>query len=137
MSEKAQTLIEEFSFFDDWEERYQYMIDLGKNLPAMADADKHDGNKLSGCVSQVWMVYEDYVDEDGKMRLRFYADSDAILVKGLISLLFRLYQDETPDNIMSVPIEEVISAIGLASHLSVSRRNGFQSMIAFIRQAAT
>ena len=124
-------IVEEFDFLGDWEERYQYLIDMGKALPDLPDADKTDLNKVKGCVSQVWLV----TGQEGD-RLTFQADSDAHIVRGLAALLLRIYSGRTPDEILSVDAREVLKQIGLSEHLSPQRSNGLASMIGQIRGAA-
>lgn len=127
----AAELIERFSFFDDWQERYRYIIDLGMKLPPLEDVHKTEENKVRGCMSQVWMIHE--VNGDV---IQFRADSDSHIVKGLISLLLSLYCDQTAANILALDIEHVFKSIGLDQHLSPNRRNGFYSMVGRIRGVA-
>ena len=126
-----QEVIEEFAFFDDWMDRYQYLIDLGRRLPDMPDSDKVDENKIRGCQSQVWLVAN---MQDG--RLQFRATSDAAIVSGLIALLLRIYSDRKPQDIVDTP-PEFVQALGLESHLSATRSNGLASMLKVIRSMAT
>lgn len=123
-------IVEDFSFFDDWKDKYAYLIDLGRNLPDFPESLKTDENKVSGCQSQVWFVAE-IRDE----RLYFSAISDAAIVSGLIALLLRVYSGHLPQTILqSEP--EFIARIGLAEHLSPTRSNGLFSMIRAIRNLA-
>jgi cysteine desulfuration protein SufE len=124
-------IVEEFDLLGDWEERYRYLIDMGKALPDMPEQERTDLNKVKGCVSQVWLVTE----RDGDT-LRFRADSDAHIVRGLAALLLRLYSGRTADEILSVDAREVLQTIGLSEHLSPQRSNGLASMIGRIRAAA-
>lgn len=124
MRKDLEDLIDDFSLFEDWEERYSYLIDLGKALPVMDDALKTEDNLVRGCVSRVWMVLD---SKDGVCR--FDADSDAQIVRGLIGLLQKVYQEQKLDNLKSVDIEELFSRLGLTQHLSPNRRNGFFSMV--------
>ncbi|MAK65334.1 MAG: cysteine desulfuration protein SufE [Maricaulis sp.] len=124
-------IVEEFDFLGDWEERYRYLIDMGKALPDLPDSEKTDLNKVKGCVSQVWLLTEQEGDT-----LRFRADSDAHIVRGLAALLVRIYSGRTPDDILSVDAREVLKRIGLSEHLSPQRSNGLASMIGRIRHAA-
>lgn len=121
-------LKENFALFDDWEERYRYLIDLGRQLPKMEEAQKTDENIVRGCTSRVWMV-ADY--SGGK--IHFIADSDAHIVRGLIALLIATYQDKSPQEIACIDIEAAFKEIGLDQHLSPSRRNGFFSMVEKIK----
>ena len=120
-------IIEEFSFFDDWMDRYQYLIDMGRQLPELSADDRVDANKIKGCQSQVWFV----VEPDGE-RLTFRAISDAAIVSGLSALLLRIYSGRRPADILSTP-PDFVAALGLESHLSPTRSNGLASMLKAIR----
>ena len=124
-------LIDEFSLFEDWMDRYQYLIDLGRRLPEFPEELRVEENRIRGCQSQVWFVAE---EKDG--RLKFRATSDAAIVSGLIALLLRLYSGRTPREILDTP-PEFVSALQLESHLSPTRSNGLSSMLAAIRGFAT
>ena len=116
-------IVDEFSLFDDWESKYEYIIDLGKKLPPLEDEYKIDENKVRGCQSTVWLV-ADY--RDGKV---FYkAESDAVIVKGLISMLIRVLSSQTPDDIVSAKLD-FIREIGMMSHLAQTRSNGLLAMV--------
>lgn len=123
-------LIDEFSMFDDWEERYQYMIDLGKTLPLIDDKYKTENNIIKGCQSKVWVHAE---MEDGKVK--FTADSDAIITKGIIAILIRVFSDQNPKDIMEADTN-FIDEIGLKEHLSPTRANGLVSMIKQLKMYA-
>lgn len=122
---ELQDLQENFALFDDWEDRYRYLIDLGKELPVMDDSLKTDETIVKGCTSRVWMIAE--TAENGT--IHFTADSDAHIVRGLIALVLVAYQDKTPDEIGAVDIEQTFKEIGLDQHLSPNRRNGFFAMV--------
>ncbi len=124
-------VIEEFAFFDDWMDRYQYLIDLGRRLPALAASELVDENKIKGCQSQVWFVAD---QQDG--RLTFRAISDAAIVSGLIALLLRIYSGRYPQDILDTPPNFVV-ALELEQHLSATRSNGLASMLNAIRAFAT
>jgi len=126
-----QELIEEFSFFDNWMDRYQYLIDLGRRLPALPEEEMIDANKIRGCQSQVWFVPEREGD-----RLRFRATSDAAIVSGLIALLLRIYSGRKPQEILDTPAD-FVAALELEQHLSPTRSNGLASMLKAIREFAT
>ena len=128
---EIEELIERFSFFDDWQERYRYIIDLGMKLPPMDDVHNIEDNKVRGCMSQVWMTHR----LEGHA-LHFLADSDSHIVKGLISVLLTLYSGRTSEEVLAVDIERVFQEIGLNQHLSPNRRNGFYSMVERIRSVA-
>jgi cysteine desulfuration protein SufE len=116
-------IIEEFSLFDSWDDKYEYIIDLGKKLPVLEEKHKLDENKVRGCQSTVWLV-ADYVD--GKVF--FKADSDAIIVKGLISMLIRVLTNHTPDEIIQASLG-FIQKIGMTTHLAQTRSNGLLAMV--------
>lgn len=124
MSENLPELIDNFAFFDDWEERYRYLIDLGRNLPPMPEEKKIDGALVKGCTSRVWMHVK---EKDG--RYHFEVDSDAHIVRGLIALLLSAYQNKTASEIGAININEAFTEIGLDQHLSPNRRNGFFAMV--------
>ncbi len=123
-------IIETFEMFDDWLEKYQYIIDLGKQLKPMDDALKIDTNILHGCQSQVWLVHS---EKNGK--LQFQANSDAAIVSGLIHLVMTIYSGKTPQEIIDTE-PEFIAKIGLSSHLSSTRSNGLNAMIQKIKVTA-
>lgn len=125
-------LIENFAAFDDWEGRYQYLIDLGNDIPPMIDALKTESTEVKGCVSKVWLYHTK--DSDG--RLHFQADSDGKITKGLVYIVLAAYDGSTADEIRAVKIEEEFSKLGLDQHLSPNRRNGFFSMVERIRGLA-
>lgn len=124
-------LKENFSFLDDWEDRYAYLIELGKNLPPMDDADKNAQTKVDGCMSQVWLK----TSFDGE-KLSFVADSDAFIVKGLIAVLQAILSNQTPAYILKTNVEKAFCELGLDTHLSPTRRNGFFSMVARVKEQA-
>lgn len=127
----AQTLdelIENFGLFSDWEERYRYLIDLGRTLPNLEDAYKVDENLVRGCTSRVWLIPE--VNNDV---LSFKADSDAHIVRGLVAILAAAYNNKTFDEIRNTDIEAAFKSIGLDTHLSANRRSGFFAMVEKIK----
>lgn len=128
------TLTANFELLGPWEERYRYLIDLGRGLEPLPDEAYTDANKVRGCMSQVWLVHD--VTDDAPPRLTFKGDSDAHIVKGLIALLLMAYSGRTADEIRDTDIEAIFAQLGLESHLSVNRRNGFYSMVERIRQLA-
>lgn len=123
IEEIEQEIIEEFSLFDSWDDKYEYIIDLGKKLPPLDDQYKRDENKVKGCQSTVWLV-ADY--KDG--RIYYKAESDAVIVKGLISMLIRVLSGQTPDDIINTKLD-FIREIGMMSHLAQTRSNGLLSMV--------
>jgi cysteine desulfuration protein SufE len=116
-------IVDEFSLFDSWDEKYEYIIDLGKRLPPLDDQYKLDENRVRGCQSTVYLV-ADY--RDG--RVYFRADSDAVIVKGLISMLIRVLSGHTPDEIINARLD-FINKIGMTSHLAQTRSNGLLAMV--------
>lgn len=129
---EIEDIVEEFDLLGDWEQRYRYLIDMGKALPPLPETERTEATRVKGCVSQVWLVVEP--GENG--RLVFRADSDAHIVRGLAALLLRLYSGRSRDDILSVDAREVLNRIGLSEHLSPQRSNGLASMIGRIRAAA-
>ena len=132
IAEEQRLIAEDFERFDDWREKIEYVLDLGRKLAPFPEQHRTDANKVKGCQSQVWMVAE--VDPDAR-RMRIAADSDAFIVRGLIALLLRLYADRTPQEILDNP-PVVFDEIGLGAHLSPTRANGLHAMIKRIRQLA-
>lgn len=126
-----QEIIDEFSLFTDWMEKYEYLIDLGKSLPLPEEADKTDENLIEGCQSRVWLTCSMV---DG--RLNFKADSDAIITKGIISLLVRVFNNQKPEDVLASDFS-FIEKIGLKENLSPTRANGLVSMIEKIRNYAS
>lgn len=126
--DEAQTeVIDEFGFFDNWLDKYQYLIDLGRKLPAFPEEFRIEEYKLHGCQSQVWLHA---TEADG--RLHFDAISDSAIVSGLIAILIRVYSDRSPREILDTP-PDFIDAIGLDAHLSPTRSNGLHAMIDAIK----
>jgi cysteine desulfuration protein SufE len=128
----AEELVDNFSMFDDWEERYTYLIDLGKRLPALPDALKDEEHKVRGCTSQVWFVQDP--GDDG--RLWWRGDSDASIVRGLVAVLQVLYNGRSREEARDLDVEGVFAKLGLERHLSINRRNGFFSMVEKLRSWA-
>ncbi len=124
-------LVEEFKFFDNWMDRYQYLIDLGRRLPEFPEADRTEDNKIKGCQSQVWFIAD---ERDGC--LHFRAISDAAIVSGLIAVLLRIYSGRKPQEILDTP-PEFVKALELEQHLSPTRSTGLSSMLDAIRNFAT
>lgn len=132
IAEAAAAIREEFELFDEWRDRIEHIVELGKSLPPLAAEHKTPQNKVSGCQSQVWMIAP---LDPASGRLRLAADSDAFIVKGLIALLLRLYADRTPREILENP-PRVLEEIGLANHLTPGRSNGLWSMVKRTRELA-
>ncbi len=129
-------LMENFSLFEDWEDKYRYLLELGEELDDMPLEDKTEANKVEGCTSQVWLTYELKKGDDGLGRLYFKADSDAHIVKGLIAILLTVYNGKMPQDILAIDIREIFKKLGLDENLSPTRRNGFFSMVKKIHETA-
>jgi len=125
---------ENFELFDDWEDRYRYVIELGGKLPPFPEDARTDENKLRGCVSQVWILPR--LSDDVPPRLYFDGDSDAHIVKGLVALMMLIYSGKTPDEVLEIDARAILGELGLAEHLSPSRTNGLFSMVNRIREMA-
>ena len=122
-----------FDLFDDWEDAYRFIIDLGKALPGLDAADKTDDRLVRGCQSQVWLLSR----LDGQSgRMRFHIDSDAHIVRGLIAIVLTAYDDKTPASIVTYDIEALFRELDLLSHLSPVRGNGLRAMVGQIRDEA-
>ncbi len=130
LHEKQQEVIEDFAIYDDWMEKYEYLIELGKDLPKIAEDKKTEDRIIEGCQSKVWL---DATFENGKMH--FAADSDAIITKGIIGLLIRVLNEETPEEIVKNDLF-FIDEIGLHEHLSPTRSNGLASMVKKMKMAS-
>ncbi|TDD99732.1 SufE family protein [Flavobacterium cellulosilyticum] len=130
IKEIQEEIIDEFSMFDDWMQRYEYIIDLGKNLPLIQEEFKSDDNLIKGCQSKVWLKGE----QDGD-KILFTADSDAILTKGIIAILIRVFSNQAAMDILNAEMD-FIDEIGLKEHLSPTRANGLVSMIKNIKMYA-
>lgn len=131
LQEAEEEVVDEFSMFDEWLDKYEYLIELGKSLKDYPEADKTEDRLIQGCQSRVWL---DYKVQNG--RVWFNADSDAIITKGIISLLIKIYSGRTPEEIASSDFS-VVDRIGLKENLSPTRANGLVSMIARIREIAS
>jgi cysteine desulfuration protein SufE len=131
---RVEELIENFTFLDDWEERFRYLIDLGRKLEPMDESLKSEASKVRGCTSQVWIV--DEVKPGPPTTLHFVADSDAHIVKGLIAVLLGIYDGRTPQDILAIDIKRALDQLGLEQHLSPNRANGLFSMVERIRALA-
>ena len=129
-AEAQAAIAEEFSFFGDWTERYQYLIDLGRKLPDLPDAWKTEEHRLLGCQSKVWIVAQGHA-----AKLDFHAISDSSIVSGLVYLALRVYSGRSAAEIVATT-PDYIAAIGLAKHLSPTRSNGLAALLAFIQESA-
>ena len=132
MTTDLEELKETFAFFDDWEDKYRFVIDLGKDLPGLDDPDRIEANLIRGCQSQVWLTH----DLASNGTLHFHMDSDAFIVRGLISIVLSALNGKKPDDIVQFDIEGLFSELQLLQHLSPTRGNGLRAMIERIRQIA-
>lgn len=133
MTQTFEDLRETFDLLDDWEDRYAYVIDLGRELEPLEDEEKTDATKVRGCSSQVWMVSR--LDGDPPV-VTLRGDSDAHIVKGLIAILLMLYSGKTPEEILKIDAKAILGDLGLEAHLSPMRTNGLHSMVERIRAIA-
>ncbi len=124
-------IVEALSFFDSWEDRYKYIIDLGKELPALPPESRTEENLVRGCQSQVWLTHR---EEGGK--LYFEADSDAFIVRGLLGVVLAAYNARTPQQILAFDITAYFDSLNLLKHLSATRGNGLQAMVQRIKALA-
>ena len=135
MAETITALKEDFSLIDEWEDRYRYVIELGRSLVPLAEQDRNPRNKVQGCASQVWIAV--HQEKNGKEpKLTFTGDSDALIVKGLIAIIFRLFSGHTPSEILATDAGALLDELGLREHLTPQRSNGVASMVARIKSDA-
>ncbi|MCO4762516.1 MAG: SufE family protein [Myxococcales bacterium] len=132
MNMTVDEIVENFELLDDWDERYQYIIDLGKKLPRLPEDKKVESALVPGCISRVWL--HSHVEPDGT--LRFEADSDAIIVRGLVSIVLALHNGQTAADILALDLSELFDRLNLGNQLSANRRNGFVSMLGTVRAFA-
>ncbi|TLP45042.1 MULTISPECIES: SufE family protein [Cohaesibacter] len=131
----VEELIENFSFIEDWEERYRYVIELGRELEPLAEEEMNDANKVQGCVSQVWLKTEQSGDSANPI-LTFKGDSDAHIVKGLVAIALATFSGKPAKDIVGIDAEAVFDQIGLRDHLTPQRSNGLSAMIGRIKTDA-
>jgi cysteine desulfuration protein SufE len=125
-----ENILADFQLLDEWEDRYRYVIDLGRALPPLPEAARTEANRVRGCASQVWLATEVNGATDGAVRrLIFKGDSDAHIVRGLIAILFAIYSGRCADEIVRTDAQGVFRRLGLAEHLTPQRSNGFASMV--------
>lgn len=123
-----ETIIEDFEFFDDWEDRYKYIMDLGKSLDPLSDDDYGKTNKVDGCASQVWLIInEEEVNEETILKLK--ADSDSFLVKGLLAIIISIFSGKTPSNILEINYNNELEKLNLKENISQQRSNGLTAVI--------
>ena len=130
-------IISNFSLLDEWDDRYRYLIELGRTLEPLPDADRSDANKVQGCASQVWVTTDVKPNGGHGPVLTFHGDSDAHIVKGLIAVLFALYSGQHARDILDRDAIALFEQLGLREHLTPQRSNGFRSMVDRIRRDAT
>ncbi|TYC65305.1 SufE family protein [Stappia sp. BW2] len=136
MTTSLSDILETFDFLDDWEDRYKYLIDLGKEMPDLSDAEKSDANKVRGCVSQVWLITTTDKTSDGEPVLSFKGDSDALIVQGLVAIVTSVFSGKTAKDILDTDVEAIFAKLGLQEHLTPQRSNGLRSMVGRIRSDA-
>ncbi len=136
MSESFEDIAENFDFLDEWEDRYRYVIELGKALPAMDAALQIPATKVDGCASQVWIA-PDIKGQGASARISFSGASDAMIVQGLIAILHALYSGKTAPEILEIDANQALAGLGLDQHLSSQRSNGLKAMITRIRELAS
>jgi cysteine desulfuration protein SufE len=128
-------LVSNFEMIDDWEERYRYLIEIGRDLPAMPEADRTEANRVKGCASQVWLVAEP-VAQQGRTTLAYRGDSDANIVRGLVAITLLAFSGKTPEEILATDLFALFDRIGLSQHLTPQRSNGVRAMVERIRADA-
>jgi len=133
---KIDEITANFGLLDDWDDRYRYVIELGRTLEPLPEAARTEANKVSGCASQVWLVTEIQPDGPGEPVLRFTGDSDAHIVRGLIAILLATYSGNSAHQILNVDALALFGRLGLREHLTPQRSNGFKSMVGRIRDEA-
>jgi len=129
-------LFDEFEFLGEWEDRCEYLIDLGFELPPMPAEEKNELTRVHGCQSLVWMTVQPTTGDDGETRLDIHADSDAMIVKGLIAVLLTLYNGKTPRDVLETDVAGAFTKLGLDRHLSSARKNGLAGMVKRIQEEA-
>ena len=132
---KIEDLITDFEFFDNWEDKYKYIIELGKNCPSLNENEKNNDNKVDGCASQVWLITKKEKLND-KIILKFKGDSDALIVKGFVVILFSIFSEKSPDEIIKIDAFEKLRNLDLERNLTMQRSNGLSSMVKRIKEEA-
>lgn len=128
-------VVADFELLDDWEDRYRYVIELGRELPPLPEAERTEANKVRGCASQVWLSTHEN-SRDGRLRLVFRGDSDALIVKGLVAIVIALFDGKTPDEIRKIDAEALFAQLDLRSHLTTQRSNGLRALVDRIKADA-
>ncbi|MES1947547.1 SufE protein [Salinisphaera sp. C84B14] len=132
MDTQIEQLKTTFEMLPDWEERYRFIIDLGRKLEPLDDEERNEATRVRGCMSQVWLV----ADESNDDKLHFRGDSDAHIVRGLIGVLLMIYSDKTPQEIAEIDINQIFADLNLEQHITMNRRNGLYSMVETIQRTA-
>ena len=135
MTGRLQSLYDDFDLLDEWEDRYRYVIELGKQLPPFDEQYRNAAHKVSGCASQVW-IYSQVERRDGNTIVTYSGESDALIVKGLIAIAFIIFSGRTPKEILAQDAGEVFARLGLREHLTQQRSNGLASMVKRIKSDA-
>ena len=134
MSTSLETIQSDFAFLDDWEDRYRYIIELGRDMPPLAESDKNTANKVDGCASQVWLVSE--TTKTAAITMNFHGDSDAHIVRGLVAIITSAFSGKTPQEIEQLNADDLLKSLGLDAHLSQQRSNGLRAMVRRIKAEA-
>lgn len=134
MTEQLERIVETFEFFQDWEDRYNYMAELGQKMPAFPEADRIDANKVQGCVSQVWITVR--AENGPKPVLHFAGDSDTSIIKGIVAILLSIYSGKTAKQALEVDVDAIFERLGIFEHLSPNRHVGVYAMVEKFRDLA-
>ena len=129
-------IIADFGFLDDWEDRYRYVIELGKQLTPLPEEDHTAANKVRGCASQVWLATRSEAADDGQLRLFFTGDSDAMIVRGLVAIAIAIFSGKTPAEIIRTDAEAIFDKLDLRAHLTAQRSNGLRALVDRIKSDA-
>ena len=135
VADSFEDLVDDFNFLDEWEDRYRYVIELGRELPELTDSERNETTKVHGCASQVWLVTESSGDDQNPV-LNFRGDSDALIVKGLIAILLRIFSGKSAQDILNTDALTMLGEINLEENLSQQRSNGLKSMVKRIEAEA-
>ena len=133
MDTQIEQLKTTFEMLPDWEERYRFIIDLGRKLEPLEDDERNEATRVRGCMSQVWLI----ADEEDDDKLHFRGDSDAHIVRGLIGVLLMIYSDKPPQEIAEIDINQIFADLNLEQHITMNRRNGLYSMVETIQRTAS
>jgi cysteine desulfuration protein SufE len=131
----ADAIIADFELLDDWEDRYRYVIELGRGLEPLPDSERTEANRVRGCASQVWL-WSRVADDGGRRTMRFVGDSDALIVRGLVAIALALFDGKTPEEVLATDAEAAFERLDLRAHLTAQRSNGLRSLVDRIRADA-